>query len=174
MPQDYNIHGDILNNGSKNVLLMDLSCQRFGRALGNLLVNNPAHHPVPTLATFSALDSHFHILHSASFKTANPAGSSAKSCWPRWSVFQSSRAQRGSGEDAGAHSTFLSCMEGCPDGRKSCHWCVLAIISHLLALLSCPFPLVPRQHKLFPNHLYWSLQVFLSNVGTFFVGFWFY
>jgi len=67
MPQDYNIHGDILSNGLKNVLLTELSCQRFGRAL-NPLVNNPAHHPVPSLATFSALDSHFHILHSAALK----------------------------------------------------------------------------------------------------------
>lgn len=42
--------------------------ERFGRAL-NLLVNFcPSSDPRTLLATFSALDSHFHILHSAASK----------------------------------------------------------------------------------------------------------
>lgn len=67
MPQDYDICGDILNNGLKNILLMELACRRFSRAW-NPLVNNPAHPQVLPLTTSSALDSYRHTLHSAALK----------------------------------------------------------------------------------------------------------
>lgn len=105
-------------------------------------MHNSAHHPVPelSLATFSALDSHFHILHSAVLKQQMPQNPLS----PVGPDGQYSRAAMlkvggGQGEDTPAHSTFVPCVEGCPDGRESSRSRLhIWDLSRLLGLLPCP------------------------------------
>lgn len=119
----------------------------------------PPSSPRPSLVPFSALDSHVHILHSA-------AESPAKSCWPRWSVFQGGHAQRGSGE--GAKHTRISTLHG----RRS-RWKGKLLLPGVY--LGSPsiylhfYPAAPRPiHRInwFLNTLF--IQVFLPNVEWFF------
>lgn len=135
----------------------------FGRAL-NLLVNKFCPPSSPRTTACYIFCSWFLFSHLAlsCFKTANPPESSAKSCWPRWLVSQSSRAQRGSGKDAAAHSVFLSCMEGGPDGRKS--WLSLVHIRSSSIYLHLHF--YPAQFPLHQQYTLISESLISSSVST--------